>query len=99
MGRRDRRKRLRKRRRQEVKAADAHALEHGLPLPSLFPNGPPKERRDPSLRWRSLSARGGLKFGFKGTGHRVPVDFDDPGAEHALTVALANALHPEPEEC
>lgn len=84
------RKRQRKSRRKAQKAADAEAQKAGLPLPSLFPNGVQKETRDIRLRWQGLSARGGLKMSFTGSGKRIPVDFDDPAAEHALALSLAS---------
>ena len=83
------RKRLRKERRRKAREADAHAREHGLPLPSLYPNVVQEETRDIRLRWKGLSARGGLKLSFTGSGKRIPVDFDDPAAEHALALSLA----------
>lgn len=87
------RKRLRKERRQAAKQADAQAREAGLPLPSLFPNGVQKETRDIRLRWQGLTARGGLKMSFTGSGKRIPVDFDDPAAEHALALSLVVEDH------
>lgn len=88
-----RRKRQRKARRQASQAADAEARKAGLPLPSLFPNGVQKETRDIRLRWQGLSARGGLKMSFTGSGKRIPVDFDDPAAEHALALSLVSEDH------
>ena len=92
------RRRARKRRRQEVKRRDREAEEQGLLLPSLFPNGPNKETRDPRLRWSQLSLRGGRTLSFRPTGVRVPLEFEDPSAEQALLLALAQRLHPDPEE-
>ena len=92
------RHRARKARRRERIARDEHARAHGLPLPSLFPNGVQKETRDPRTRWQNLSARGGLRLGFKGTGVRVQVDFESPDAEHALVVAASEMLGTETGE-
>lgn len=87
------RKRLRKARRKAALDADVEARKAGLPLPSLFPHGVQKETRDIRLRWQGLSARGGLKMSFTGSGKRIPVDFDDPAAEHALALSLASEDH------
>jgi hypothetical protein len=93
MGRRERRKRGRKARRQEIKTQDQHAHENGLLLPSLFPNGPTQETRDLRLRWNNLTARGGMKLGFQPTGGTVTVDYDTPAqAETALLVSTAHLV-------
>ncbi len=94
------RKRLRKQRRKALKALDQSARAQGLPLPSLFPTGVARERRDPRLRWSGLSARGGIKLGFRPTGVSVPVNFGEPErAECGLHEALALMLSVPPEEC
>lgn len=77
------RKRLRKARRQAQKAEDAWYEDRGL----VLPRNRNTERRD-GTRWANLSARGGLKVSFKGSGKRIPVDFDDPAAEHALALSV-----------
>ena len=77
------RKRLRKSRREAQKAEDAWYEERGL----VLPRNRNTEKRD-GTRWASLAARGGLKVSFKGSGNRIPVDFDDPAAEHALALSL-----------
>ena len=77
------RKRLRKARREAKKAEDAWYEERGL----VLPRNRNTERRD-GTRWANLSARGGLKMSFTGSGKRIPVDFDDPAAEHALALSV-----------
>ena len=88
------RRRARKARRHAQRAEDAWYRERGM-LPLRY-QSQSTERRD-GRRWASLSARGGLRIGFRATGVRVPVDFDDPEAEGALTEALAQ-LNQEPGE-
>ena len=78
------RKRLRKARREARKTEDAWYEERGL----VLPRNRNTERRD-GTRWANLSARGGLKVSFAGSCKRVPVDFKDPAAEHALALSVA----------
>lgn len=83
------RRRARKARRQARKAAIQDAEARGLPFPSRRPDAVPRiETRDPRTRWLYLGARGGLRLSFRGSGRRIPVDFDDPAAEHALALSL-----------
>ena len=51
----------------------------------------PRERPDPSTRFSNLESRG-TKFGFKGTGTRVPVDMDadDPAEQLAANTLAAH---------
>lgn len=91
MSRQQRRKKNKKARREErerLAAADAEAMRLRLPLPSLFPNGTTPETRDLRTRWQNLTARGGLRISFVPVGPKIPVDFSDPMAEHALALSL-----------
>lgn len=49
------------------------------------------EGRDPSTRWRNLTARGGQRLSFVSVGPKVSVDLDDPSAPFALALSLAGA--------
>jgi hypothetical protein len=93
-----RRHRDRKARRRARKAEEEECRARGV-LPPWLRGAESSEtaRRDGS-RWASLRARGGLQFGFKPTGVRVPVDLDAPDAEHALAIALADRFHRETGE-
>jgi len=99
MSRKDkRRRRDRKARRRARRAEEEDCRARGVLPPWLrSAEGAETTRRDGN-RWACLRARGGLQFGFKPTGVRVPVDLDAPDAEHALAIALANRLHREPGE-
>lgn len=92
------RHRARKTRRRERKAEDAcFRARNELPARLRSTPEPGAKPRD-GTRWACLSLRGGRQIGFKGTGVRVPIDLDAPDAEHALSEAIAHALHPEPGE-
>jgi hypothetical protein len=67
---RRRRKRLRRRRRkQQATAATAVAKD---------------ETRDPRNRWLNLTARGGLRLGWRGTGRRFHVELDETAPAQLL---------------
>ena len=89
------RHRARKARRRERKTEDAHFRARNE-LPPRFRCTPrPGARSRDGTRWSCLSLRGGHQIGFKGTGIRVPVDFDAPDVEHALTEAIAYTIYPD----
>ena len=69
--RRRRRKRLRRRTRIQRASGSANAVA-------------PEEKRDPRNRWLHLRARGGLRLGWRGTGHRIRVLMDETAPAQLL---------------
>ena len=78
------RRRIRRKRRAQRRAEQVERVEKGG---ILFPHSV-EETRDPRTRWQNLTARGGLEVSFTGSGKQIPVDFEDPSAEHALALSL-----------
>lgn len=89
------RHRRRKQRRRQQQAEDAQYRNRGE-LPPRMRSG--REARDSRSRWTCLTARGGLRLGFRPTGIRVPVDFNDPDAEAVLVESLMGLLNAEAAE-
>ena len=65
---RRRRKRLRRRQRKQ-QATTAGSID---------------ETRDPRTRWLNLTARGGLRLGWRGTGRRIRVEMDETAPAQLL---------------
>lgn len=90
-----RRHRAWKSRRRARNAEDAvYRARNELP-PRLRSTPKPGQKPRDGTRWASLSLRGGLKIGFKGTGVPIPVNLDAQGADSALVEATAALLRPE----
>jgi hypothetical protein len=89
------RHKARKARRHAKRAEKQLRREQGLPL---FERSGSAEHRDPRERWRTLTARGGLRIGFRGTGITLPIDLDSPDPSQALLEAAADLLTTKPGE-